>query len=498
MNSLRYDHKLELILFTIFSLILAFYLEENFLPSEDASILFRYSENLIDTGIISYNTNGEPTEGATDFLWMIFLSVFYFFGLKTYIASILVNLFSLYITINIIRKYYLLSSVETYGLFFLHFSITHTYAALGGFSVLFVELFLVLIVINFLRGNVFKTLLFSFIGCLIRPDFILFIIIPNIINLLNNFNFKNIKYFILFTLLGLIYFYSRYKYFDLFLPLPFYIKNQWSFLNNLEWGRQIVILSPALFVLFFTNIKKIFKKNVIIILSIGIFTTAYYTNQILYQNIGYRFYFYFPVLLIFIIYEIQLDINNSKKVAKNIILMISFLSIIINFSQKFNSFNFLDKKTDIYKFAKELTNINEDIELKLATTEAGILPYYSKINTIDLFGLNSKEFAKKPADGSFLLKSNFDIIVINTSTTGNNCGSLEKALNKSKNLNIKTADRSDNWSDFSFKLLYGIETNKYDSYLFSYPTNVFINKNSSAYKKISNLLKKTNALKCSF
>ena len=56
MNTFGYDHKLELILFTIFSLILAFYLEANFLPSEDASILFRYSENLIDTGIISYNT----------------------------------------------------------------------------------------------------------------------------------------------------------------------------------------------------------------------------------------------------------------------------------------------------------------------------------------------------------------------------------------------------------------------------------------------------------
>ena len=82
MNTFSYDHKLELILFTIFSLTLAFYLEANFLPAEDASILFRYSENLIDTGIISYNTNGEPTEGATDFLWMIFLSVFYFFGLN--------------------------------------------------------------------------------------------------------------------------------------------------------------------------------------------------------------------------------------------------------------------------------------------------------------------------------------------------------------------------------------------------------------------------------
>ena len=48
--------KVELILFTAFSFLLALYLVENFMPAEDASILFRYSENLIDTGIISYNT----------------------------------------------------------------------------------------------------------------------------------------------------------------------------------------------------------------------------------------------------------------------------------------------------------------------------------------------------------------------------------------------------------------------------------------------------------
>ena len=123
MNIFRYHHKLELFLFTIFSYLLAFYLEENFIPAEDASMLFRYSENLIDTGVISYNTNGDPTEGATDFLWMILLSVFYFFGINTYFAAILVNLFSLYIILNIIRNHYSLSSIETYGLFFLHLHI---------------------------------------------------------------------------------------------------------------------------------------------------------------------------------------------------------------------------------------------------------------------------------------------------------------------------------------------------------------------------------------
>jgi hypothetical protein len=498
MNILKYNQKLELTLFTIFSIVLAFYLEANFTPAEDASILFRYSENLIDTGVISYNTGGEPTEGATDFLWMVFLSVFYFFGFNTYFASILINLFSLYIIVNIIRKHYLLSNIETYGLFFFYFSVTHTYAALGGFSVLFVELFLVLVVVNFLKKNVFNTLLFSFIGCLIRPDFILFIIIPNIINFLENFNFKNIRYFILFILLGLIYFYCRYLYFDLFLPLPFYIKNQWSFLNNLEWGRQIIILSPALLIVFFTDFTKIFKRSVLIILSIAMFATAYYTNQILYQNVGYRFYFYIPILLIFIIYEIQLDINKSKKVAKNIILIISFLSIIINFSQKFSSFNFINKKEDIYLFAKELDIINKDLELSLATTESGLIPYYSKINTIDLFGLSTKEFAKKPADGFFLLKNNFDIIIINSSITGDNCNTLKDALDESKNLNVKVANRSDNWSDFNSKLLYGINMDIYDAYILEYPTNIFINKDSYAYKKMSNALKKTKAFKCSF
>tara|TARA_B100000767_G_scaffold123104_1_gene117286 strand:- start:1826 stop:3322 length:1497 start_codon:yes stop_codon:yes gene_type:complete len=498
MSIFKYQHKVELIIFTAFSFLLALYLVENFMPAEDASILFRYSENLADTGIISYNINGNPTEGATDFLWMILLSVLYFFGLNTYFASILINLLSLYLILNIIREHYSLSKIETYGLFLLHFSISHTYAALGGFSVLFVELFLVLIVVNFIKKNVFNTLLFSFIGCLIRPDFILFIIIPNIINLLENFNFKHIRYFILFLLLGLIYFYSRYIYFDLFLPLPFYIKNQWSFLNNLEWGRQIIILSPAFLILFFTNFRKVFKKTVLTIMSIAAFATAYYTNQILYQNIGYRFYFYFPVLLIFIIYEIQIDMNNGKKVAKNIILIISCLSIIINFSQKFNSFSFVSKKADIYTFAKELNNIDKGVRLSLATTEAGLLPYYSKINTVDLFGLNTKEFAKKPADGFILLKNNFDIIVINSSMTGNSCNSLKEVLDESKNLNVKGANRSDNWIEFVFKLLYGIDIAKYDSYLFSYPKNIFINKNSDAYEKISNSLKKTKASKCNF
>ena len=490
--------KIELSIFTIFSLLIAYYLDKNYMPSEDASILFRYSENLIDTGVISYNVNGPRTEGATDFLWMIILSIFYFLGFNIYFSSVLINLFSLYLIINLIRKYYSLSNVETYALIFLHFSITHTYAALGGFSVLFVELFLVLVIINFLKGNVINTLLFSFIGCLIRPDFILFIIIPNVINLFKNFNLKNIKFFIIFIFLNLAYFYARYKYFDFFLPLPFYIKNQWNLFSNIEWGRQIIIFSPALLVLFFSGFSKIFKKNILIFISITLLATAYYTNQILYQNVGYRFYFYFTVFCIFIIYEIRSEVKNFRNISKIIIIIISFFSIAINYSQNFNSFKFLNKKIDLYIFAKDLNGINKDHKLNLATTESGLIPYYSKINTVDLFGLNSVKFAKKPADGNLFLSENFDLIVINSSITGDDCESLKVAIEKSRNLELKIANRNDSWSKFTSKLLFGIDVSKYDSYLVSYPTNIFINKKSNAYQRLSDAIKKIESKKCNY
>ncbi len=486
-------------LFFVFSLLTSYLIQNFFIPHEDASILFRYSENFATNGVISYNINGNPTEGATDFLWMILLSLFYFLGFNTFFASILINLLSLYFIAKLLKNYYSLTKFEFYLIIFFHFSLSQMYAALGGFSVIFVELILVLLIINFLRQNVFNTLLFSFIGCLVRPDFFLFILVPNIINLISNFNFKNIKLYLIFILLGLFYFYLRFIYFGYLLPLPFYIKNQWHILNNLEWLKQIIIISPILLIVFFINIKKIFKKSVLSILAIIFIATSYYTNQILYQNIGYRFYFYIPILVIFIIYEFKLHNKKSyKSLSKNFLLLFSIVSIFLNIIEKYDSINFYTKKDDVYIISKELKKINKSEKLYLATTEAGILPYFSEIETIDLFGLNTKKFAKLPADGTALLNNHFDIIVINSSMTGNNCKSLNQIINRAKNLQNKTANRSDNWDNFTFKLLSGINIDVYDAYFYTYPTNIFVNKKSKAYNEITKIIDSKKLEHCKF
>ena len=498
MKYLRDNRNFEFVIFFIISLLISFFFYKIFLPAEDATILYRYSENLAETGVISYNFNGSPTEGATDFLWMILLSVFYLIGFNTYFASILINLISLYFIIKLIENFYSLKKTDFFILIFFHLSLTQTYSAILGFSVLFVELILVLVVINYLKGNIFKTLLFSFVGCLVRPDFILFIIIPNLFNLIQNFNLKNLKLYLIFIILGLIYFFLRYSYFDLLFPLPFYVKNQWNILNNLEWGRQIIILLPGIIILFFIEIKKILNRRIIVLIFIIVLATFYYSNQILYQNIGYRFYFYFPILTILILYEIQREYLKNNQLVRNIIILISISSLLINFSQKFNSVNFLTKEESIYNISNELKKVNENISLSLATTEAGLLPYYSKINTVDLFGLNTKKFASKPADGSLFIEREFDLIAINSSITGENCNSLKNLLDEVKDKKLNSSKRSDDWSTFSKNLISGIDMNKYEAYFLVYPKNIFLNRNSEAYKEISEIITNNMIEKCDY
>ena len=58
---------------------------------EDAYILFNYSENLSNHGVISYYPDGPPAEGATDFLWMILLSFMYLIKIPTFLSVSILN-----------------------------------------------------------------------------------------------------------------------------------------------------------------------------------------------------------------------------------------------------------------------------------------------------------------------------------------------------------------------------------------------------------------------
>ena len=61
------------------------------IPDEDAAILYSYSRNLADTGVISYFPGGERVEGATDFGWMLSIAFLQKVGLSNHASSGLLN-----------------------------------------------------------------------------------------------------------------------------------------------------------------------------------------------------------------------------------------------------------------------------------------------------------------------------------------------------------------------------------------------------------------------
>jgi hypothetical protein len=453
----------------------------------------------------------QPTEGATDFLWMIILSFFYKIGFNTFFSAILINLFSLIFLSNILRKKFNLSNKYIFFIYILHFSFGFFWAAIFGFSILLIELLLLLLMIAAYEENLKKILFLSFVGTLLRPDFFLFIFFINTFFFFKS-KFKEKIIILLFVLLGILYFFLRYKYFGQLFPLPFYVKTQWIFIENLGWLKQLLIFLPIIFYLIHVKSYKLFKDiDIVIFLSVIILPTMYYANNVLYQNVGQRFYFYFSIFFLLILFKYSsIQKEGGLKISLVLIFVCSTFSNIY-FEQEYiskiknnlnNISNIGKKNSNIFYLANKLKKIDN---IKLATTEAGLLPYYSGIYTTDLFGLNDKRFAKKSAGGLYIEKSSYDMIIMNTDRFGTNCNSLFTLLYESKKLKkLYKADRNNNWSAFTLQLASGIDINKYSKYIFPYYSNythqnkntfIFVDKESNKFQDLENIILK-KGIKC--
>ena len=487
--------KTSLCLFFI-SFAIAYYVNANFIPNEDALILYRYAENFSETGIISYNLNSERTEGATDFLWMIILSIFVSFKFDIFFSAILINLLSLSILSIFLVKEYKLNFYYAFLIYLFHLTLGFTWSSIFGFSVLTVELILILFLIYFFKKKTFLSLLIGFIGCLMRPDFILFIFLVCLYDCIKKFSYQKFSTYFLFFILGILYFHWRYEYFGMLLPLPYYVKSQWELFHNLSWYKEITVLLPfTFFIIKYYKVIDLFsEKNILIIISLVIFPTLYYTNQVLYQNIGNRFYFYFIPVSLFLTFSIFSKHKNFNKSFLFIIVISSIISLTLNFYNKATFIN--TKHSARYLLPIELKNGPKNI--KLASTEAGSIPYYSKLFTVDLFGLNTKELAKNPAGGKYLNNNMFDIVIITSGQFGTDCIGLNEFYKSSRKIIPKNKiNRNSNWDQFTMQLMSGIDKENYTSFLIPIYSNkkddnvfFFSNKNGNNFNFINKTLQK--------
>ena len=411
-----------LLLLLVAGLVLSWWLAAWHLPpAEDATMLFRYSENLVDTGRISYNPGGPRAEGATDFLWMLAIAGGYALGLSSFQAALLLSLGGLLGTLWV--QYRLAQgSLGRLTLLWLGWLLaSQLWAAAQGFSVLFWGFSLWLGIYFWEKKDWRGLYLSGLLMALIRPDGLL-IAAPLALGSLwlhPGQRRANLRLLLRWAILpGLAYFAWRVWYFGQWWPLPILVKGlssssapglpRLASLQYLWWvfSRLIGPLWLLAGIGFFRAPQSREKRMAVLVLSFWLLPAAFYSYTALEQNVAHRFALPFLVGALWLACR-QTAWNVWQKALVLLFLMISTALYTVFFSHAFyNRYN------QMHTIGQAWSQIPPH---RLATTEAGHLPYYSGWPSLDAWGLNSPATAHHLVDQATLDSFAPQVIVLHSS-----------------------------------------------------------------------------------
>jgi hypothetical protein len=421
---------------------------------DDAYITFRYSKNLAAGFGPTYNPGQPPVEGYTTFLWMLLMTLPHLIGVNVATFSKIIGVlltcgtFTLItlLTLTLTREFPLKARLffGAFGAFLLAMlPITSIHAIAGmetGLFIFLTVLMVYMLTLGLLDNS--RLLLWSpLLGLLIgmtRPE-------GNAIALLLLafgwfFSKAGVRRKLIWWTLGLyvlpgaVYFAWRALYYDLILPLPFYMKvlhGGGLFGGANEVGTYLLYLLPSISVLLLAAVLRLRKEYFAILIPI-IFLLIFYLFPV--HAMGFNWRFIYPAtpfisVLVAIggitIFELLRETIKSSRPWEPILLAGLFLIGLGNLSGlegTIRAQNFYADGISSYKsFGTLLSEFNEDHGMTLAIGDAGTVPYYSDWQVIDLFGLNSREvaFGTTPVYKLILEEANADLILLSVGPNPN-------------------------------------------------------------------------------
>lgn len=381
--------------------------------NEDAAILFRYSMNLAETGVISYNPGGTPAEGATDFLFMVAIGGLAALGIDPYAGSLFLNACAFLIVLALLQRALFIDLWTGLAVTAVFIAMAPFSAAAAGFSVVVFCAAILACVIFALEGGVLAFAISALVCCLIRPDGFVFAAPLTARVLLQHLREPRawLTIFAALVVPGIAYFLWRWSYFGEFLPLPFYVKAEVDrdILGLFYTGSLVYFLhmaGPILvgLVAVVAGLRNgvIAPRSFVTVLAVTFVPAlCFYLSMHLIQNLGNRFLAFIPLLAVLAICNVA---QGWLRLALAATLVISLIP------DARTHVRYLSAASNDCHIAAELGAL--DGRLEMAVTEAGHLAYHSGADTLDLWGLNTREFARLPATGSDLAGRDFDLIVL--------------------------------------------------------------------------------------
>ena len=368
-------------------------------PAEDADILFNYSRNLATRGVITYGAETSvPVEGATDFLYLILITLASKVGFNEFASALILN----YLGILLICYLFWRISASTVLPLVAVVATPFLYAAIMGFSaILFSALYLLCLHLSAQKD---RRVYLAILGlCLLRPDGVVWsagIVGSRLAETERSQLSLEIRYLVLSLIIpGLVYFAWRLWYFGEWLPLPFIVKSSGERKFTETAGYLLPILVPTVTTILCAKDKLLLMRRIVLLFALPV---VFFSCIRLEQNIGDRFLapMFFGVLMLLVSL-------NLRELAAIFLVM----SVCLTWQLTFGTFYAIG-------YTKDATARPIGLQLrklppgKLLSSEAGMLAYYSGWAAEDSWGLNTPRYAHRLITESDVAQGAYDLIMV--------------------------------------------------------------------------------------
>ncbi len=414
------------VVYFLINYTLLFYLDLH----EDAYILLTYIRNFSETGVISYYQGGPPTEGATDFLWFILGSLLTIAGIDPAVSLVLIN------TVGWVVLFWIY--LDSFGeksklfiipiLFFIALTSHIFLAGIFGFSApFFCSLFLLQIreIFNEKQQRIHNIFFWGFLLALCRPEgaFLgVFNALISIVVIPKSFWRSYLHYALIYSCLGIFYFWWRYWYFGEILPLPLLIKSSSDalvpgYLDNRHWLKDHVFLAGACISVFCAS-RDHMKRIIVCCLPVGFWIVILlFIDQI--QNVSHRFQAPASAILLWIVFTELGRLSKRRRTEKIFVDKVCFSGVWfcilmqgLFFAKNLQGVAIKNTTVDyLSDFPQRLAvTISSSEDPTIAISEAGRFGYWFPGKKLDIVGLNNAEVASNGISQELLISADADLI----------------------------------------------------------------------------------------
>ncbi|MBK6697017.1 MAG: hypothetical protein IPG50_33255 [Myxococcales bacterium] len=428
-------------LFGSLHLLLALVVQGSGYPHEDAYILFKYARH-VAAGLGSvYFPGGPRVEGATDFLWMLGLAALNRAGLEVALAAAVLSaigfaLVSRRIFIAVTEEHANATEALLLSLFFAALWLVHPASVAGalGFSAtLFAALSLELYV-ALTKSRPMAVLGFATVLALLRPDGVVLGAASVAVAALYAWRNGPRRRFFLSLVgalaLGAAYFGARARYFDTLLPLPLIVKSHHGPMppglwEAADWASSTLLPMTIGGVLLAAVTRRYAAPSSAMALAPFVVHVLAFIPSFPSQNIANRFQAPFAVVLFFLVckmaaYAVERHRRATPVARAARAFAVLGLAVVVLAPQGLVAFRALREPflpDYVNPFSVHLAKLSEQRTrggappLKVASTEAGRILYFTQGPVLDLVGLNSRETAERAPSRALLEAFDADVIM---------------------------------------------------------------------------------------